>query len=137
MSSDTLDRILGKYPTSESAEAASQENEAEQSAGCWGYSRSARDRVPMLELRRRDGVIRSVSYGFLDHCDFDPAGTITLHVSGAEIKITGRNLTQETSPGLQLFTTITRHRCQWIREATQQEDRSAGKDILVIESICW
>lgn len=111
--------------------------EAADHAGFFGFLRGVRDRAQMIELRRKDGSIMAVGYGWLDRAEYDPSEGITLFVTGREIKITGRNLDAEARPNLGLFTAITRHRCLWIREADHAEVMSADPKAMVIESISW
>jgi hypothetical protein len=124
-------------PEESNANAPDSDGEAADELGCWGWLRGVRDRAQMIELRRKDGHIMAVGYGWLDRAEYEPSEGITLYVTGREIKITGRNLDAEVRPNLRLFTAICRHRCLWLREADQKEAMSAGPKSTVIESIEW
>jgi hypothetical protein len=113
------------------------DGEAADEMGCWGWLRGVRDRAQMIELRKKDGSIMSVGYGWLDRAEFDPSEGITLYVAGREITIKGRNLDAEVRPNLRLFTAISRHRCLWLREAAQEEIMEAKPVAIVIEAINW
>ncbi len=123
--------------------------------GCFGWLRGVRDRALMLELRRKDGSILAVSYGYLERAEFDPAVGITLHVMGRTIKITGRNLNGDVGgqgasaaaldpdaaafAGVRLFQGITRHRVPWVRESGQAErfnGQGEGRGV-VVERVEW
>jgi hypothetical protein len=134
------DRILDRYASSrsDSANTASPtESEGTDDLGAFGFLRGARERATMIELRRKDGSIRAISFGWLEHADFDPSGTITLKVHGQTIRIKGRNLNLECRPEVRLFSAICRHRVPWIQEADEPMRMEAGKRTVVIESIEW
>jgi len=87
--------------------------------GAFGWLRGARERAIMLELRKRDGNIVAIGYGWLERAEFDPSVGITLLVPGQRIVIRGRNLNAEVRPNVRLFEGITRQRVSWVREAGQ------------------
>ena len=60
--------------------------------------RGVRDRAIMLELRRKNGNVLAIGYGWLERAEFDPSEGITLHLVGQKIRIKGRNLNDEARP---------------------------------------
>lgn len=109
----------------------------EEECGCFGYLRGARDRALMLELRKRDGNIKAVGYGWLSQAEFDPSVGITLHVSGQKIHILGRNLNAEIRPNVRLFQGILRQRIPWIQELDEPHLMLAADGETVIDRIEW
>lgn len=105
--------------------------------GSFGWLRGVRDRSTMLELRKKNGNILAIGYGWMDRAEFDPSEGITLHLSGQRIQIQGRNLNAEVRPLVRLFEGITRHRVTWIQEADEPRRVEAGGSTLVIDSILW
>ncbi|HEX2839356.1 MAG TPA: hypothetical protein VHN77_14660 [Phycisphaerales bacterium] len=105
--------------------------------GCFGWLRGVRDRALMLELRKNDGSIMAVSYGYLERAEFDPTDGITLHVMGRTVRITGRNLNAEIRPNLRLFHGITRYRVPWIQEAGSLDQLGADDKGVVVEGVEW
>lgn len=75
----------------------------------------------MLELRRKDGSITAIGYGWLEQTDYDPTAGITLWARGRKIELKGRHLNAEIRPFVRLFEGIVRHRVTWIREANLHE----------------
>jgi hypothetical protein len=113
------------------------DSETADDLGAFGWMRGVKDFARMIELRKRDGNILAVGYGYLDHAAFNPSEGITLSVAGRTIKIKGRNLNAEVRPTVRLFEGITRHRVSWIREADQQESMTADDETTVIDAITW
>ncbi len=105
--------------------------------GGFGWLRGVKDFSRMLELRRKDGSILAVGYGYMDHVEFNPSEGITLSVAGRKIRIKGRNLNAEVRPTVRLFEGITRHRVPWIQEADRAAGMEAGERETVIDSIDW
>lgn len=105
--------------------------------GAFGWLRGIRDRALMLELRKKDGNILAVGYGYLDHVEFDPSEGITLSVAGRKVRIKGRNLNSEARPLVRLFEGITRHRVPWIQEASAREPGETDDRATLIDSIQW
>lgn len=103
--------------------------------GPFGWLRGIRDRAAMLELRKKDGSILAINYGWLERADFDPSEGITLHLPGRSIRIRGRNLNTRTPGGQSLFQGITRHRIPWVREAVQSDFADSSDAHPIIESI--
>lgn len=91
----------------------------------------------MLELRKKDGNILAVGYGYLDHAEFNPSEGITLSVVGRKIRIKGRNLNEPVRPTVRLFEGITRHRVPWIREADKGEDLELPDGATVVDALEW
>ena len=136
------DRILDRYGPSRAevgtgTGSAAPETEAADNLGAFGFLRGARERATMLELRRKDGNILAVGYGWLDRAEFDPSDGITLHVGGQTIRIKGRNLNIECRPEVRLFSAICRHRVPWLQEADEPARMETDGEGTLIESIEW
>jgi uncharacterized protein YlzI (FlbEa/FlbD family) len=135
------DSLLMKY-TGRTAESIAEPTSAPSETvtddlGAFGWLRGTRDRVVMLELRKKNGNILAVGYGWIERVEFDPSVGITLHLSGHKITIKGRNLNAELRPNVRLFQGITRHRVPWIQEADEPASMQAGKNATVIDRIEW
>lgn len=135
------DRILDRYAGRDGGNGAN-DNEAHDEfvvddLGSFGFLRGSRERATMLELRKKDGGILAVAYGYMDKAEFDPSDGITLHLAGQEIRIKGRNLNVEVHPKVRLFEAICRHRVPWLREADEPELLSASETAAVVEIIEW
>jgi len=113
------------------------ETDAADDFGAFGWLRGIRERAVMLELRRKDGNILAVGYGFLDKVAFDPSEGITLSVAGQKIRLKGRNLNAEVRPTIRLFEGIARHRIPWIREADHHEGLTAADGAPVVDGMDW
>jgi hypothetical protein len=113
------------------------DSETADDLGAFGWMRGVKDFARMIELRKRDGNILAVGYGYLDRAAFNPSEGITLSVAGRTIRISGRNLNAEVRPTVRLFEGITRHRVSWIREAQQGEALAAAEDETVVDMITW
>ncbi len=111
--------------------------EGTEDLGAFGWLRGIRDRAAMLELRRKDGNILAVGYGYMDKVEFDPSDGITLSVAGQRIRIKGRNLNEAIRPMVRLFEGISRHRVPWVREADRPESLEADDKATIIDSIAW
>lgn len=105
--------------------------------GTFGFLRGSRERATMLELRKKDGNILAVAYGYIDKAEFNPSEGITLHLAGHRIRIKGRNLNVEAMPKVKLFEAITRHRVPWIQEASEPEQMIASDSKPGIDLIEW
>jgi hypothetical protein len=104
----------------------------------FGFLRGQRDCALMLELRKKDGNILAVGYGWLERAEFEPLTGIVLHMAaGRTIRIRGRNLNAEIRSSIRLFEGITRHRVSYIQECGQADSMLANKSETVIESIEW
>lgn len=136
-----IDKILDRYGGRDRGDGENDNEAREEYAvddfGTFGFLRGSRERATMLELRKKDGSIRAVSYGYIDKADFDPSDGIVLHVSGQKITIKGRNLNVEVHPKVRLFEAVCRHRVPWLREADEPANLMAGDKDTVVESIEW
>jgi hypothetical protein len=134
------DRILQKY-TGKGTDrivdaAATEESETTDDLGAFGWLRG-RDRAVMLELRKKNGNVLAVGYGWLERVELDPSEGITLHLVGQKILIKGRNLNAAVRPDIRLFQGLTRHKVPFIQEADGPTAMQAGKSATVIERIEW
>ena len=129
------DQILGRHAARVVSALKTRNTEADGDApedfGCFGWLRGIRDRAVMLELRKRNGNILAIGYGWLERAEFDPSDGIALHVVGGIVRIRGRNLNAEVRPGVRLFQGVIAHRVTWIRESADDVDHST----VVIENI--
>lgn len=105
--------------------------------GAFGWLRGIRDRALMLELRRKDGSIVAIGYGWIERVAFDPSEGIMLSAGGQKIRIKGRNLNAEVRPSVRLFEGIARHRVPWVREADRSAAMEAEARATIIDSIEW
>jgi len=105
--------------------------------GSFGWLRGIRDRAVSLELRKKDGHILAVGYGYMDKAEFDPSEGITLSVAGQKIRIKGRNLNAEIRPMVRLFEGIARNRVPWIVEADRNISLLARDGDTVVDAIEW
>jgi hypothetical protein len=103
--------------------------------GVFSFLRGVRDRALMLELRKKDGSVTALGYGWLERVEFDPSAGLTLYFGSQKVKIIGRNLAMELRPNVRLLDGLMRHRIPWIREAGEPEVLKAGAASLVIEKI--
>lgn len=101
----------------------------------FGYARGARERVVMLEFRKRDGSVVALGYGWLERIEYDPSGCITLRFAGQTVKLHGRNLNAEARPNVRLVDGLVRHRVPWVREAGEPESMKAAPASVVVEEI--
>lgn len=134
------DSILGQYTRPRSDDAgivAAADDDASDDLGAFGFLRGTRERATMLELRRRDGSIRAVSYAWLERAEFDPSDGIALRINGQTILIKGRNLNVECRPAVRLFSAICRHRVPWVQEADGPAQIETGERATIVESIEW
>jgi hypothetical protein len=137
----SYETLLQRHATRTSEPAAGDRSPAEpettEDLGSFGWLRGIRDRAVMLELRKKDGNIMAVGYGWLERAEFDPSEEITLWIAGRKISIQGRNLNAEIRPMVRLFEGIVRHRVPWIRESDQAESMEAAEKATVVEGIEW
>jgi hypothetical protein len=101
----------------------------------FGYARGARERVVMLELRKRDGGLIALGYGWLERIEYDPSGCITLRFAGQTVKLHGRNLNAEVRPNVRLVDGLVRHKVPFIQESSSAAAMAAGQESTVIEQI--
>jgi uncharacterized protein YlzI (FlbEa/FlbD family) len=135
MSDKILDRYLTRNTQPESDLQLVSDADGTEDLGAFGWMRGARDRAVMLELRKKNGNILAVGYGWIERIELDPSEGITLIAGGQRIKIKGRNLNGEVRPQMRLFQGITRHRVPWLQEADQPGSLQADKTATVIESL--
>jgi hypothetical protein len=134
------DSVLAKYTgrkLEDPAHTDAGESESLDDLGHFGYLRGTRDRALMLELRKKDGSVRSFGYAWLEEADFDPSEGITLHIAGRKITIRGRHLNSEIRPNVRLYQGIIRHRISWVQEADNATSMESGGKGLIIEKIEW
>ncbi len=133
--------VLQRYVTSRESRMGMASEHAEADAcddfGAFGWLRGIRDRAVMLELRRKDGSIVAIGYGWLERVAFDPSDGITLSAAGQKIRIKGRNLNSEVRPSVRLFEGIARHRVPWVREADRAAAMETHARATIIDSIDW
>lgn len=129
--------ILERYGARGPAGEAPADVEAADDFGAFGWLRGIRDSARMLELRKKDGNILAIGYGWLEKVEFNPSEGITLSIVGRTIRIKGRHLNGEVRPAVRLFEGITRHRVPWLKEADEPESLEAGDEATVIERIEW
>jgi hypothetical protein len=91
----------------------------------------------MLELRKKDGNILAIGYGWLERAEYNPSEGITLYGVGSKVRIKGRNLNTEVRPGVRLFEGIARHRLTYLQEADEPDSLEAGDKATVIDKIEW
>lgn len=135
--SELLHRFAGRVSEERSTLEQRIDNEPWDDLGAFGWLRGVRERAVMLELRRRDGNVLAVGYGWLERAEFEPSQGITLHVVGHPIRIRGTNLNAPVRPQVRLFEGIVRHCVPWIREAGNGERMRAREGICVVEAIEW
>lgn len=136
MSDKFLQKLAANASDKPAIVAAPDDRQDVQDFGAFGWLQGTRQAV-MLELRKANGNILAVGYGWLERAEFDPSEGITLHLVGQKIHIRGRNLNAELRPTVRLFQGITQHRVASVQEAGAAAAMRAGKGETVIESIEW
>lgn len=131
------DSVMKRFGIRPGSEPESNEPEAPDDFGSFGWLRGIRDRALTLELRRKDGSILGVGYAWIDKVSFDPSAGITLSVSGQKIAIRGRNLNGEVQAGARLFRGICQHRVPWVQEADEPAIMESQGEGVLIEEIEW
>jgi hypothetical protein len=133
------DKILERYTGRDRPQGMNGIEEPDESEiddlGVFGFLRGSRERAVMLELRKRNGNILAVGYGWLERAEFDPSEGITLHLVGRTIRLKGRNLNSEIRPHVRFFEALARHRVPWIQECSSFE--KADEFPTVIDQIEW
>ena len=104
------------------------EPEVEKAKRAYDEIRGRSNEVPMLEMRFRDGRIRSFDYGRLAEADSPHDGKVIFQFGRKEIILEGKNLRR-------LYTTITEHRQKFITEGTDEEEVSKPEDASHIDTI--
>jgi hypothetical protein len=127
--------VLEKFVSRKTETPAPADLEEVDNLGAFGWLRGIRDRAEMLELRHRDGTVSAHGYAWLRKAHFDPSGEIVLDFSGETVRIAGRNLNSELSPGKRLFEGILRWKVPWLAEATTEVAMMAAKGDVVIEQL--
>jgi hypothetical protein len=135
MSDDSaLNRYLGGRGGRSGSHDISEIEEMEGST--FGRIRGMRDRAIMLELRRKTGQIKAISYSAIFRIEFDPSEGITIFHGRDVIKVRGQHLnSQKDRRGL--FEAITRNLVPWVQETSQSAALQADKDACIIEAIEW
>jgi len=131
----TVESLAENRRTADSGSGPPEDTDSPDDLGAFGILRGIRDRAIMLELRKKDGSITAIGYGYLERADYDPSEGITLHVLGRKIRLKGRNLNAEARPAFRLFEGITRHKVAWVREADHRESMTADDGETVIDAI--
>lgn len=132
--------ILPRYTRRESeapASGADTEDGIADDLGSFGWLRGIKDRAIMLELRKKDGNVLAIGYGWMERVEFNPSEGITLSNVGQKIRIKGRHLNAEVRPSIRLFEGLTRHRVSFIQEADEPTHLEAGDSSTVVETIEW
>jgi len=137
MSDRLLERYTGRRPSTDGELDGVSEPDGSEDMGAFGWLRGPRERAVMLELRKRDGAVVAIAYGFINRVEFNPIEGITLRCGQDAIRIKGRGLNSEIRPQIRLLQGITRHRVPWVTEADHSSALQAGKNGVVIESIEW
>ncbi len=137
MSDKFLQKFAAKPADKIVSMAGPEESEGVDDLGSFGWLRGIRDRGVMLELRKANGNIRAIGYGWLEKIDYNPSQGITLYVGGEKIRIKGRNLNCELRPLVRLFEGLARHRVPWVQEADGVTAMRAAKGATVVETIEW
>lgn len=135
------DRILERYASREGPNGANsnqpQDDNEIDDLGTFGFLRGSRERATMLELRKKDGSILAVAYGYVDQIEFDPSTGITLRLAGRKIQVRGRNLNAEVHSKVRLFEAICRHRVPWVQEINEHDGMAVASGATVIDVIEW
>jgi hypothetical protein len=137
MSGNLLEKYTGRAAPSGNESDAISEPDGTEDLGVFGWLRGNRERAVMLELRKKDGNVLAIGYGWIERIEFDPSSGITLHCSGQKIMIKGRNLNAEARAQVRLFQGLTRHRVPWVQEADRSAAMQAGDDAILVEAIQW
>jgi len=132
-----LQRYTSRQEEGVAGHGAAGDSDSMDDLGAFGWLRGIRDRAVSLELRRKDGSILAVSYGYVEKAQFDPSEGITIFAGGQKIRIKGRNLNTDIRPAVRLFDGLARHRVPWLRESDRESAMNAPETAVVIESIEW
>lgn len=136
MSDRLLDKYTGRRPIADDDTDGGLEVDGGSEDLCaFGWLRTPGGRAVMLELRKKDGSIVAVAYGFINRVEFHPSEGITLRCGQEKISIKGRGLNAEIRPQIRLFQGITRHRVPWIQEADPATLLRADKNAVIVEAI--
>jgi hypothetical protein len=132
-----LERYLGRRSLGDGESEAGAEPDGNEDFGAFGWLRGPRERAVMLELRKKDGTVIAVAYGFINRVEFSPIEGITLRCGQEAIRIKGRGLNSEIRPQIRLFQGICRHRVPWIQEADPASLLRADKNAVIVEAVEW
>jgi len=132
------DRLIDRYTQSSATSGTTDDSGLEpEDLGCFGWLRGVRDRAIMLELRKKDGHILAIGYGWIERMEFVPEEGIVLHLPGRKISIKGSGLNSDTGTSARLFGGLTRQRVPWIRESDHSEHLRSEQSTVFIECITW
>lgn len=134
------DRLIDRYTQSSATSGTTDDSGLEpEDLGCFGWLRGVRDRAIMLELRKKDGHILAIGYGWIERMEFVPEEGIILHLPGRKISIKGSGLdtTGSECNRMSLFKALVRHRVPWIRESDQHDSLLSKRDSVFVEMIRW
>jgi hypothetical protein len=135
MSDRLLDKYTGRRATADDdTDGGFEVDGGSEDLGAFGWLRGPRERAVMLELRKKDGAIVAVAYGFINRVEFNPSQGIILRCGQEKILIKGRGLNAEIRPQIRLFQGLTRHRVPWIQEADPATLLRANKSAVVVEA---
>lgn len=138
MSDSVLKRYSGpRSPLGTRDEAPEGGDEAVDDLGCYGWLRGLRERSTMLEFRRKDGRSVAFDYTLLRKVCFDPSEGITLLFDGERVRIEGRSLDDEATPGIQLLRGILNRRVPWVREMSEAELLVAAESGTIVEHFAF
>lgn len=138
MSDSVLKRYAGpRSPLGGRDDAQDDGDEAADDLGCFGWLRGLRERSAMLEFRRKDGRSVAYDYTLLRKVCFDPSEGITLLFDGERVRIEGRSLDGEATPGIQLLRGILDRRVPWVRELGETELMAAAEGGTVVERVAF
>jgi hypothetical protein len=132
----TLQKYASRFGE-EAEHGATSDLDGTENLGNYGFLRGARDTAEMLELRKRTGNIRAISYGWIQKVDYDPSSGVTIFAGDEKIRIKGRNLNLIARQQISLLGGIIRHRVPWISESDQSATLQADKSDVVVEAIEW
>lgn len=139
------DRLLDKYTSrvgrgggsSAKPSPASSQTEEIEDHGCFGWLRGIRDRAVMLELRKKDGRVLAIPYGWIERIEYDPDRGITLICGGKAISIQGHGLGNDSPSASSLLSGLIRHRVPWVRESPESLATTQSSLMCTVDSIGW
>lgn len=116
--SDEIRRRLHELREAREVEADFAEGEEAVDPGL-GYGQVGLNRRPelMVQLRKKDGNCKALSYGYLISADFNPSQGIVLQFVGCRVRLVGRQLRP-------LMDRLVGHRVTWV----QEEDDLASRE---------
>jgi len=90
MSDKLLERYTGRRPSTDGETEGGSEADGSEDLGAFGWLRGPKERAVMLELRKKDGNIVAIGYGYIDRVEFNPSDGITLRCGQTALRIKGR-----------------------------------------------